>query len=565
MTTFKEFAYVRPELKTFKEKFCNFLDQFKNAESLAIQCEIINEINSLRNDFDTMWNLAHIRHTIDTKNDFYEKENNFFDEAVPEFQGLVDQFYSAVVDSKFKDELQAKFGKQFFNIAEMNVKTFDPKIIDDLKEENRLRSEYVKLSSSAIIEFEGKEYNLSGLAPLTMSDDRDIRKRATNAYWEFFEKNGEKFDGIYDKLVKVRTVIAKKLGYKNFVELGYLRMQRFDYNAESVAQFRDLIHKHIVPIANKLRDRQAKRLGLSALKFYDNAYQFKTGNAKPKGSPEWIVENGKAMYEQLSPETGEFFNFMLDKNLLDLVNKKGKAGGGYCTYIANEKAPFIFSNFNGTSHDIDVLTHEAGHAFQVFESRNFEIPEYQWPTYEACEIHSMSMEFFTWPWMETFFKEDAEKYKFSHLSSALSFLPYGASVDEFQHVVYENPDMTPAERRAAWREIEKKYLPHIDYDGNEFLESGGMWQKQAHIFELPFYYIDYTLAQICAFQFWKKSQDKEETAFSDYLRLCRAGGSRSFLELVDYANLNSPFKEESLQSVLSDVESYLETVDDMAL
>jgi len=125
--------------------------------------------------------------------------------------------------------------------------------------------------------------------------------------------------------------------------------------------------------------------------------------------------------------------------------------------------------------------------------------------------------------------------------------------------------MTPAERRAAWREIEKKYLPHIDYDGNEFLESGGMWQKQAHIFELPFYYIDYTLAQICAFQFWKKSQDKEETAFSDYLRLCRAGGSRSFLELVDYANLNSPFKEESLQSVLSDVEDYLETVDDMAL
>jgi len=565
MTTFKEFAYVRPELKTFKKNFSDLLDQFKSAESLAIQCEIIIEINSLRNDFDTMWNLAHIRHTIDTKNDFYEKENTFFDEAVPEFQELVDKFYSAVVNSKFKDELQAKFGKQFFNIAEMNVKTFDPIIMDDLKEENRLRSEYVKLSSSAIIEFEGKEYNLSGLSPLTMSDDRDVRKRATNAYWGFFEKNGEKFDEIYDKLVKVRTSIAKKLGYKNFVELGYLRMQRFDYNAESVANFRDLIHKHIVPIANKLRDRQAKRLGLSALKFYDNSYQFKTGNAKPKGSPEWIVKNGKTMYEQLSPETGEFFNFMLDKNLLDLVNKKGKAGGGYCTYIANEKAPFIFSNFNGTSHDIDVLTHEAGHAFQVFESRNFEIPEYQWPTYEACEIHSMSMEFFTWPWMETFFKEDAEKYKFSHLSSALSFLPYGASVDEFQHIVYENPDMTPAERRAAWRKIEKKYLPHIDYDGNEFLETGGMWQKQAHIFELPFYYIDYTLAQICAFQFWKKSQDKEETAFSDYLRLCRAGGSRSFLELVDYANLKSPFKEDSLQSVLADVEGYLETVDDMAL
>jgi len=565
MTTFKEFSYVRPDLKVFKGKFENLLTEFKAAESVAIQCELISEINVLRNDFDTMWNLAHIRHTIDTKNEFYEKENNFFDESVPEFQELVDKFYSAIVNSKFKSELMEKFGKQFFTIAEMNVKTFDPIIMEDLKEENRLKSEYVKLSSSAIIEFQGKEYNLSGITPFTLSDDREIRKESTNAYWGFFAKNREKFDEIYDKLVKVRTRIAQKLGYKNYIELGYLRMQRSDYNFETIAKFRDMIHKHIVPMVTKLKGRQAKRLDLDSLKHYDNRYQFKTGNAKPKGNPDWIVENGKAMYEQLSPETGTFFNFMLKKNLLDLVNKKGKAGGGYCTYIANEKAPFIFSNFNGTSHDIDVLTHEAGHAFQVFESRNYEIPEYQWPTCEACEIHSMSMEFLTWPWMDSFFKEDVEKYKFSHLSGALLFLPYGASVDEFQHEVYENPDMTPAERRAAWRKIEMKYMPGLDYDGNEYLEGGGMWQKQAHIFEMPFYYIDYTLAQICAFQFWKKSQDGEKETFNDYLRLCRAGGSRPFLELVDYANLKSPFKEESLQSVLSDVEGYLETVDDMAL
>lgn len=339
-------------------------------------------------------------------------------------------------------------------------------------------------------------------------------------------------------------------------------MQRSDYNSDDVGKFRDLVKKYIVPLSSRLRERQAKRLGLSQLEHYDLSYNFKSGNATPKGDAEFILEQGKKMYEELSPETAEFFNFMVDKQLLDLVNKKGKAGGGYCTFLANEKAPFIFSNFNGTSHDIDVLTHEAGHAFQVYQSRNFAIPEYNWPTSEACEIHSMSMEFLTWPWMESFFKEDADKYKFSHLSRSILFLPYGVSVDEFQHFVYENPNATPAERHAAWKEIESKYLPDWSFDSSPFLQKGAFWQKQAHIYEMPFYYIDYTLAQICAFQFWKKSIDERETALSDYMRLCKAGGSKSFLELVEYANLESPFEEKSFNKVIGNVEEYLETVND---
>ncbi len=565
MTIFRDFEYQRPVLDQLKTDFNALLDEFDKAGSMEEQNVLINDINKLRNSFDTMWNIAHIRHTIDTTDEFYEKENSYFDDAVPEFEGLVNKFYRSLVKSSFKTELIIKWGKQFFTIAEMKVKIFDPVILNDLKAENQLTSEYIKLRSSASIKFDGEERNLSGLLPFTQSDDRAVRKSSSEAFWQFFESNEEKFDEIYDKLVKIRTRIAKKLGFDTFVELAYLRMLRSDYNAQHVSQFRDLVLKHIVPVANGLRERQAKRLDLESLKYYDITYNFKTGNARPKGDPEWILNNGKQMYEELSPETGSFFNFMIEKQLLDLVNKKGKAGGGYCTYIADEKSPFIFSNFNGTSHDIDVLTHEAGHAFQVFESRKFEIPEYQWPTFEACEIHSMSMEFLTWPWMDSFFKEDADKYKFSHLSGSLLFLPYGVTVDEFQHVVYENPDMTPAERKTAWRNIEKKYTPNADYDGNDFLERGGFWMKQGHIFEMPFYYIDYTLAQICAFQFWKKSQNQDPKAFEDYLRLCRAGGSQSFLELVDYANLKSPFNETSFTEVIGEVEGYLETVDDLAM
>jgi M3 family oligoendopeptidase len=211
--------------------------------------------------------------------------------------------------------------------------------------------------------------------------------------------------------------------------------------------------------------------------------------------------------------------------------------------------------------DIFVLTHEAGHAFQVFESRDFELGEYNWPTYEACEIHSMSMEFFTWPWMERFFGDGADKFRYMHLVKALLFLPYGVAVDEFQHHVYENPDETPDQRNAAWRAIERTYLPYRNYDGNEHLEAGRMWQMQSHIYGSPFYYIDYTLAQICAFEFWKKSEEDREKAFADYVRLCQAGGSRSFLELVEYAGLRSPFKDGSIASVTDHIEKWLSRID----
>ena len=304
------------------------------------------------------------------------------------------------------------------------------------------------------------------------------------------------------------------------------------------------------------------RIGVDSLKVYDYSHNFNSGNPQPQGTPEEIVANGQKMYAELSPETKEFFDFMVNNDLMDLVNKKGKAGGGYCTMFQNYKAPFIFANFNGTIGDVDVLTHEAGHAFQCFQSRHQAVEEYYFPTMEACEIHSMSMENLTYPWMNLFFGKDTEKYKFVHLSSNILFLPYGVSVDEFQHVVYENPDMTPAERKQAWLTIEKKYRPWMDYDGNEYLERGGFWQRQAHIFRSPFYYIDYCLAQLCAFQFLIKSEQDFTAAWGDYLRLCNAGGSDSFLGLVKLANLKSPFDADLFEPLFKELETHLDTVKD---
>ncbi|RUT48103.1 M3 family oligoendopeptidase [Paenibacillus anaericanus] len=562
---FTEYNYERPDVQAFELKFKELLTAFNSANSYEEQDLVMTKINKLRSEFDSMQTIVSIRHSINTTDEFYKEENDFFDEVGPVVQEFINDYYQALVQSKFRAELQNKWGVQLFQLAELALKSFSPEIIEDLQLENKLTTEYKQLIASAKIPFDGEELTLSQILPFTQSIDRDTRKRAEEAKTGFMAENEEQFDRIYDDLVKVRTTMAKKLGYKNFVELGYARMSRTDYNAEMVANFRDQVAKYIVPVTTKLKERQRGRIDVDQLYYYDENISFKSGNAIPKGDPDWIVKNGEKMYAELSPETNEFFTFMQDNELMDLVSKKGKESGGYCTYISEHGAPYIFSNFNGTSGDIDVLTHEAGHAFQVYESRSFQVPEYSFPTYEACEIHSMSMEFFTWPWMDLFFKEDADKYRFDHLASSLIFIPYGVTVDEFQHFVYENPDATPAERKKAWREIERKYLPHRDYADNEYLEQGAFWHKQGHIFSTPFYYIDYTLAQICAFQFWKKMHEDREAAWTDYLNLCRQGGSKSFTELVKVAGLILPFEDGCVTSVIGSIESWLDSVDDTVL
>ncbi|CQR54809.1 M3 family oligoendopeptidase [Paenibacillus riograndensis] len=561
---FSEYRYERPDVSKLKVRFAELLKGL-NADSLEEQRAAFSEINKLRNEFDTMSTLVNIRHSINTEDEFYKAEQEYMDEAGPVIQEYVTDFYRALVQSRFRGEFEQEWGTQLLQIAEISLRTFSPEIIEDLQLENKLSTEYSQIIASAKIPFEGEERTLPQLAPFELSTDRGMRKRASEARYQFMAEHEAEFDRIFDELVKVRTGIAKKLGYNSFVELGYDRMLRTDYNAEMVANFRKQVQDYIVPVSRKLKERQAARLGLEQLKYYDESLNFNNGNATPKGDPDWIIANGAKMYKELSPETDEFFGFMLENELMDLVSKKGKQGGGYCTYLSLHEAPFIFSNFNGTSGDIDVLTHEVGHAFQVYQSRHIHVPEYAFPTYEAAEIHSMSMEFFAWPWMDLFFEEDAAKYRFNHLGDSLQFIPYGVSVDEFQHYVYANPDATPAERKHAWREIEKKYLPLRDYEDNTYLEQGGFWQKQAHIFRSPFYYIDYTLAQLCAFQFWKRSNEDFTLAWADYLRLCQAGGSLSFLQLVELAGLKSPFEDGSIRSVIGNIENWLNSVDDKQL
>ncbi|MDB8803935.1 M3 family oligoendopeptidase [Romboutsia sp. 1001216sp1] len=562
---FSDFEYERPNYEKSKNQIIEIINNIENSKTYKEQRQNIDKLNSIRNNIETMSTLCSIRHSINVEDEFYEREKVYWDEYSPLYEELNSLFYKSVVNSKFKEDIQKDFGRQFINIASFNLKSFSSEIIKDLQEENKLCSKYTKLLASAKIHFEGEERNLSGLLKFMSSEDRDMRIKASKAYYNYFEEKENEFDEVFDKLVKVRNNMAIKLGFDNFVELGYIRMMRTDYNKDMVKNFRKQVLDYIVPVANSLYERQSKRIGVDRLTYVDENLEFLSGNATPKGSDEYIIENGRKMYSELSNETKEFFNFMLENELMDLVTKKGKAAGGYCTYIPDYKSPFIFSNFNQTLDDIDVLTHEAGHAFQLYMSTWIDMPEINFPTYESCEIHSMSMEFITWPWMKLFFKEDTEKYKFTHLSSAIKFIPYGIVVDEFQHYIYEQPNMTKEERKNIWRELEKKYLPHRIFEDNDFLEKGTWWFKQGHIFKNPFYYIDYTLAQICALQFWKKMRVDRINGWENYLDICRVGGTKSFLEIVKIGDLKSPFEDGCVESIIDVIKNYLDSIDDKAL
>ena len=561
---FSEFKYEHLSEDYLKQNYEAGIKALMSADNPDDFMKAFNSVNEFRGHMSSMQTLCSIRHTINTADEFYDKENTYWDQTMPVMQGYEVQLGKLMLECPFRDKLDIP--ETYFKIAEFTLKSFSPAIIEDMQEENKLVTEYGKLKASAKIEFNGEVYNLASIGPLLTSDDREIRKGAYAAYTKFFADNEAKFDEIYDKLVKLRDGMAKKLGYKNFIELGYIRMNRLDYNQEMVANYRNQVINDIVPLSLKLRERQAKRIGLDKLECYDTSYKFKTGNPKPHGTMDELVDAALRMYTDMSEETGAFFKMMVEQELFDLPTRPNKEMGGYCTGIFDYRVPFIFANSNGTQQDVDTLTHEAGHAFQAYMTlKNVTIPDMCFSTMETAEINSMSMEFFAHPYAEYFFKDEADKYRYFHIEDCLEFLPYGCLVDHFQHSVYEHPEYTPEERKAEWRRLEKIYKPDIEYTGFDVLEKGGFFYRQGHIFQSPFYYIDYTLAQVCALQFFVRTLNNDPEAWNDYVHICTLGGTKSFVQQVKIANLKVPFEDGCLKEVAAKMEEELDKIDDSKL
>ena len=554
MQKFSEIPYVRPDLTAYREALPAYVEQIRNAASWPELKALWLAQSDKRLEVMTARSIASIRNTVDTTDPFYEAEMRYFNTEMPAISLLEKQAEAALLASPFVGEFEQEFGSILIQNMKNSQRFADERLVPMQIRESELTQMYSKASATAVTDFRGQKCNFYGLLKAMQSTDRETRRAAFVAWADLYAQVAPELDAIYDEMVQLRTKMAHTLGFETYTEMAYLQRRRFDYTAAEVEKFHQQVKDVITPACARLFEAQRQRLGVDKLHWYDEALVFPEGNADPEGTKDELLAKAQQMYRELSPETGEFFDFMMQYDLFDLETKPGKRPGGYCTSLPSYKAPFIFSNFNGTNADMQVLTHEAGHAFEGFvASRRMPLPELAHSTSEINEIHSMAMEHFTYPWMERFFGDKTTKYLYDHLWGALNVLPYMCCVDEYQHRVYDNPSLTAMDRRAVWHELEQAYMPWRDYDGNEFLEGGGFWMQKQHIFLYPFYYIEYALAQICAFQFYLRMKQDRPAAWADYLRLCQAGGSLGYFDLLKLAKLDNPFAEGTVEKAVSAV------------
>ena len=554
---FSEMNYLRPDLLKVENEFKELTREMREATSGEAAFRVHEKFYALTGQIQTASELAMIRHDMNTVDAVYKEERDWFDKNMPLISNLSVEYQKALYESPYRKELVEKIGPVAFKNIELAMKSVDEKILPLMQEENELTTRYNNLLASCKIPFHGEECNLSLLSPYLHHRDRQVRKEAWEAYTSFFMEHEEELDWIYDRLVKNRTEQGRKMGHQNFSPLGYARMMRNSYGAEEIASFRRQVKKDFVPFVEELHERRRKRLGIDHLMYFDEGVYFNEGNPVPIGEDQQILASGRELYGQLSPETREFMDFMCENELFDVEGRKDKTTGGYMTYIPDYRSPFIFANFNGTSDDADVITHECGHAFQGYLTRNDPIREHADITMETAETHSMSMEFFTEPWIDRLFGSDASRYVEMHFEDAMMFIPYGTMVDEFQNIIYEDPSLDPKSRKTVWRDLEKQYKPHLDYGDNAYLNAGGFWQKQHHIYDLPFYYIDYCIAGTNALQYKVWMDQDYKAAWDSYLTLCKLSASDFFPGLMSAAGLRNPFEDGCLAYIVRELSAKL--------
>ncbi len=558
---FTEMPYQRPDAAAIKAAMEDATARIINATNVQEQIDAFEISTAETEQYQTMASLAYVRNTVNTKDEFYAAEREYFDTIGPELQEVSQKVEAALLDSPFRKELEAHYGTLLFKNMEISRRSFKPELIPLMQEESKLEMQYQKLYAGMTVEFDGQTMPLPMLGKYKESADRAVRRAAFEAEGKVFDAHQAELDEIYDKLVKVRNAQGRLLGYDNYIQLGYDRLGRNCYGKEELNAFREQIATELVPIIAQVKEAQRKRIGVDHLCIYDDKFRFTDGNAVPEGTPEEILAAGKAMYQDLSPETKEFIEAMFDGELFDVLSRDGKAPGGYCTEFPAYKMPFIFSNFNGTSGDVDVLTHEAGHAFAFYRAMHNPAihPALQQPTIEACECHSMSMEFLTQDYHKNFFGDKTAKYELQHCEDSLDFIPYGCMIDEFQHRMYENENLTPAERNAVWQELEHKYRPWLDMDNLPFYSRYSHWQWKLHVYLHPLYYIDYCMAQTVAFQIWTLSLKDRAAAWKKYLAFVDAAGTKTFAQLCHDAGLRIPYEPGTVHDIGAGISDWLKT------
>ena len=557
---FNEMTYTRPDIGALLARCKELAAKAAAAPDGDALVRLYYEQSEAFAEYNTAANLANIHYTCDTRDAYWKAEQDFFDANGPAVTNASVEISRAFLANAHVDALTEAFGTTCVAGMKNAVLGMDDRTVELQKEYNALVSQYQQVYGGALVELDGRQLTIPQLGPYKENLDPAVRRAAYEAEAAYFDAHRDELDGLYTKIVKNLNAQAQILGYHDYSELSYVRMNRIGYGPAEIRKFRDQVANDVVPELKKVIELRCKRTGISHLTFSDLPVAFQDGNPSPIPGYDARMAAARTMYHELSPETAEFIDFMQDNELFDVESRPGKMSGGYMTSLPSYKAPFIFANWNNTSGDVDVLTHECGHAFEGYVAeRDPEVPaDLECPGMESAEIHSMAMEFLTAPWHHLLFGKDTEKYALLHAEDSFLFLAYGCIVDEFQHRMYQNPDLTPDERNAVWLELEHKYRPWIDFDNLPFYGRGAGWQRQLHIYECPFYYIDYCLATAIALQFFVASLKDHKDAWQRYMKLTNLAGMATYTELAESAGMKAPFTKGSLTELSRAVADWIE-------
>ena len=557
---FNEMTYTRPDIDALLARCRELAAKAAAAPDGDALVRLYYEQSEAFAEYNTAANLANIHYTCDTRDAYWKAEQDFFDANGPAVTNASVEISRAFLANPHVDALTEKFGTTCVAGMKNAVLSMDDRTVELQQQFNALVSRYQQIYGGALVELDGKQLTIPQLGPYKEDLNPAVRRAAYEAEAGYFDAHRAELDELYGQIVQNLNAQARVMGYHDYSELSYVRMNRIGYGPEEIRKFRDQVANDVVPQLQKVMALRAKRTGIAHPAFTDLPILFRDGNPKPIPGYKACMDAARTMYHELSPETAEFIDFMQDNELFDVESRPGKMSGGYMTSLPSYKAPFIFAKWNDTSGDVDVLTHECGHAFEGYVAeRDPAIPaDLECPGMESAEIHSMAMEFLTAPWHHLLFGKDTDKYALLHAEDSFVFLAYGCEVDEFQHIMYQNPDLTPDERNAEWLKLEKKYRPWIDFDNLPFYGRGAGWQRQLHIYECPFYYIDYCLSTMAALQFFLLSLTDHKDAWARYLRLVRRAGTASYTELLETAGLKVPFEEGSIKGIAQQMTDWLE-------
>ena len=564
---FSAYKYERPDVNTLLQKTEALCRALSAAENFAEADAVLARFHGEREIFSTAAQVAEIRFSQNVADPFYSAENEFMGGSRPLIEESGLRFYRALLASPFKDDFARKYGDIFIEKLTQQSLSADGRITKLMQEENALCAEFYSISAMSSIPFMGKNLPAEQLYPYKGHKDRAVRKAAYEAEGRYFLQYKDRLEDIFDRLVQNRTAQARALGYKDFSELGVLRMGRLGYGLKEIAAYRAAVKKYWVPAVAKIKELQRQRLGLDTLKGYDNLLYFPDYNPVPHGSAEDMLKACDTMMHALGKETGEMFEALLKNGMFDLDSRHGKAAGGYCGSVDALRLPFIFSNFNGTTMDVDVLIHESGHALAAYEAyKNSIVPELREASAEVCETHSTAMEMLSMPYHSLFFREDTDRYDLFLMERTLTYLPGGCAGDEFQTVVYQHPEMTKAERNALWKELTRTYTPHFaDFDDIPLYSDGGDWLMEGQYFVNPFYLVDYGMARNLSLQLFLQSETEPEKAWERYISFVKLGGTESYIGAAQAAGLKLPFYEENIKNTIEKMLCWVERQNEKVL